>query len=160
MVVSDASPLINLAAIGHLDLLRALYGTVCIPNAVHREVTRFEEQPGADAVQSLEWVKAQSCPRPDLATALSEDLDAGEAEAIALAVESDSPLLIMDEQHGRTRADHFEIPCIGVIGVFIEAKDNEHIQAVRPYLDALQEDAGFHIDDQLYRRVLGDEGEL
>ncbi|WP_251942093.1 DUF3368 domain-containing protein [Salinibacter ruber] len=56
----------------------------------------------------------------------------------------------MDEQHGRARADHFEIPCIGVIGVFIEAKDNGHIQAVRPHLDALREEAGFHIGDPLY----------
>jgi predicted nucleic acid-binding protein len=91
--------------------------------------------------------------------ALRQDLDAGEAEAIALAVETDAPLLIMDEQHGRARADHFEIPCVGVIGVFIEAKDSGHIQAVRPYLDALRESAGFHISDQLYHRVLRDEGE-
>ncbi|MCS4177348.1 putative nucleic acid-binding protein [Salinibacter ruber] len=66
----------------------------------------------------------------------------------------------MDEQHGRARADHFEIPCIGVIGVLIEAKDKGHIRSVRSYLDALRKEAGFHIGDQLYRRVLRDEGEL
>lgn len=137
MVVSDASPLINLAAIGHLDLLRALYGTVCIPNAVHREVTRFEEQPGADAVQSLEWVKAQSCPRPDLATALGQDLDAGEAEAIALAVDTGA-LLLIDERAGRRAASRLDVSRLGLLGVLVEAKRAGHIPVLRPLLRSLR----------------------
>jgi predicted nucleic acid-binding protein len=39
VVVSDASPLICLAAIRHFDLLRLLYGDVLIPEAVWREIT-------------------------------------------------------------------------------------------------------------------------
>jgi hypothetical protein len=131
MVVSDASPLINLAAIGRLDRLRALYGTVHIPNAVHREVTRFEGQPGADAVQSLEWVKVQSCPRPDLATALGEDLDAGEAEAIALAVDTGT-LLLIDEREGRRAAARLDVPRLGLLGVLVEAKRAGHVAASPP----------------------------
>lgn len=56
MVVSNTSPIINLAAIGQLDLLRALYDEVLIPDAVYREIARFEEQPGAEAVQSMDWI--------------------------------------------------------------------------------------------------------
>jgi predicted nucleic acid-binding protein len=37
-VVSNASPLINLALIGQLDMLRQLYGELVIPDAVWREV--------------------------------------------------------------------------------------------------------------------------
>jgi predicted nucleic acid-binding protein len=40
VVVSDASPLICLAAIRHFDLLRLLYGEVLIPDAVWHEITR------------------------------------------------------------------------------------------------------------------------
>jgi predicted nucleic acid-binding protein len=123
-------------------------------------VVGAEGQPGAQAIQNASWIETQGVSKQDLVQALRQDLDGGEAEAIALAVETDSPLLIMDEQHGRARADHFEIPCIGVIGVLVEAKDHGQIQAVRPYLDALREEAGFHIGDQLYHRVLRDEGEL
>lgn len=153
MVVSDASPLINLAAIGHLDLLRALHGTVCIPNAVHREVTRFEEQPGADAVQSLEWVKAQSCPRPDLATALREDLDAGEAEAIALAVDTGA-LLLIDEREGRRAAARLDVSRLGLLGVLVEAKRTGHIPVLRPLIRSLRQDAGFWMSEALQNRVL------
>jgi predicted nucleic acid-binding protein len=153
MVVSDASPLINLAAIGHLDLLRVLYGTVCIPNAVHREITRFEEQPGADAVQSLGWVKAQSCPRPDLATALSEDLDVGEAEAIALAVDTGA-LLLIDEREGRRAASRLDVSRLGLLGVLVEAKRAGHIPVLRPLLRSLRQDAGFWMSEALQDRVL------
>ena len=34
IVVSDTSPIINLAMIGHLDLLHQLYGDIVIPSAV------------------------------------------------------------------------------------------------------------------------------
>ena len=37
-VVSNASPLINLARIGNLDLLQRLYGEILVPEAVWREV--------------------------------------------------------------------------------------------------------------------------
>lgn len=39
-VVSNASPLINLARVGKLDLLRDLYGEIIIPDAVWHEVVK------------------------------------------------------------------------------------------------------------------------
>ena len=38
IVVSDASPLISLAVVGFLDVLRSLYGHVIIPEAVYQEI--------------------------------------------------------------------------------------------------------------------------
>lgn len=153
MVVSDTSPIINLAAIGQLDLLRTLYDTVHLPPAVHREITRFEEQPGAEAVQSLEWIQSQSCPRPDLATVLREELDAGEAEAIALAVDVDA-LLLIDEREGRRAASRLGVSRLGLLGVLVKAKRKEHVPAIRPLLRALRQKAGFWMSDALHNRVL------
>ena len=153
MVVSNTSPLINLAAIGHLDLLRALYETVHIPTAVYWEVTRFEDQPGAESVQSLEWITSRTCPRPDLATVLREDLDAGEAEAIAMAVDLDA-LLLIDERKGRRRASRLDVSRLGLLGVLVKAKREGHLPAVRPLLRALREEAGFWISEALYQRIL------
>ena len=131
-----------------------------LPEAVWNEVVvEGQGQPGAEPIRDASWIETQAVSNRDLVRAIRQDLDAGEAEAIALAVEADSPLLIMDEQQGRARAEHFEVPCIGVIGVFIEANDRGHVQAVQPCLDALRQDAGVHISDALYHRVLRDEGE-
>ena len=153
MVVSDTSPIVNLAAIGHLDLLRVLYGTVRIPDAVHREITRFEEQPGAKAVQSLDWITSETCPRPDLAIALQEELDPGEAEAIALALDADA-LLLIDEREGRRVASRLGVSRLGLLGVLVKAKREGQVAAVRPLLRSLREDAGFWISEALHDRVL------
>ena len=104
-----------------------------LPEAVWNEVVvEGQGQPGAEPIRDASWIKTQAASNRDLVRALRQDLDPGEAEALALAVESDAPLLIMDEQQGRARAEQFEVPCIGVIGVFIEANDRGHVQAVQP----------------------------
>ena len=82
-VISNTSPLSNLAAIGEVELLRVLYGQVLIPEAVYR-VTVPGAQPGAVEVNTLDWIVRQACQRVDLVQALRGELDAGEAETITL----------------------------------------------------------------------------
>jgi uncharacterized protein len=56
IVVSDTSPITNLAAIGQLDLLRMLYKTIVIPTAVYNEMVTVEKLvPGAVEVQTLDF---------------------------------------------------------------------------------------------------------
>jgi predicted nucleic acid-binding protein len=153
--------MINLARIEVLHLLAELYETVVLPEAVWTEiVVEGEGQPGARAVQSATWIERQAVANRDLVRALRQDVDKGEAKAVALAVETEDVLLLMDERRGRETADHFDLACVGLIGVLIEAKENEHVDALRPYLQTLRSEAGCWISDQLDRRVLRDEGEL
>jgi predicted nucleic acid-binding protein len=160
-IVSNASPLINLARIGKLDLLRELYGELIIPQAVWQEVVLDGVgQPGAEQVKTSDWIKAQSIKDERLAQALRQELDAGEAEAIVLAIETEAELLLMDEHLGREIARHLGVRYIGLIGVLREAKRKRLIPTIKPYLDALRDLAGFRISDRLYWRVLQDEGEV
>ena len=55
IVVSDTSPITNLAAIGQVDLLRHLYGQVYLPDAVFVELTADVQQPGAEVALSADW---------------------------------------------------------------------------------------------------------
>jgi predicted nucleic acid-binding protein len=92
-VVSDASVLINLSRIGELDLLRRLYGGLLIPEAVWREVVvEGAGQPGAEEVRTASWIETHNVDNEHLVRALRQDLDAGEAEAIALALEVEAEL--------------------------------------------------------------------
>lgn len=159
--VSNSSPLISLARIGQLGLLRQLHGEMVIPDAVWREVViAGAGQPGADDVRTATWIQRQSVVDQQLVWALRQELGSGEAEAIVLSLETGVGLLLMDERLGRATARHLGLRCVGLVGLLTEAKRRGLINEVRPYLDAPRTRAGFHIGDELQERVLRDEGEV
>jgi predicted nucleic acid-binding protein len=89
IVVSNASPLINLARIGDLDLLRRLYGEIVIPEAVWDEVgVSGVGQPGATEVARATWIQKQAPGNRALVQVLRQDLAAGEAQALVRRFES------------------------------------------------------------------------
>lgn len=160
IVVSNASPIINLSAIGKLELLKSLYGSVLIPDAVFREVDSASPgDPAAEQVKTSEWIQTGQVSNRSLVSALKGELDEGEAEAIALAVEKEADLLLMDERLGRKVASRMGIRFIGLLGILIDAKRKVLIPAVRPLLDDLVTRAGFWISSELYRRVIEAAGE-
>ncbi|MFP4100536.1 DUF3368 domain-containing protein [Coleofasciculus sp.] len=148
-----ASPITNLAAIAQLDLLYQLYGTILIPQAVYKELTRFNV-PGAAEVQTLSWIETVTVMNREFVIQLESELDSGEAEAIALAVERQATLLMLDERRGVQVATRYGLRVQGVLGVLLRAKAQGSIPAVRPLLDALVNEAGFWITDNLYQRIL------
>lgn len=156
-VVSNTSPIINLAWIGKLELLHDLHGDIFIPEAVWHEITvQGRGRPGADEVREAGWIKTEPVRNVHLVVALRQELDAGEAEAIALALESEPALLLMDERLGRETASHSGLSYTGLIGVLIEAKHKDLIDSIKPCLDELRSRSGFRISEALYRRVLQD----
>jgi uncharacterized protein len=157
VIVSDSSPLISLARISKLDLLPRLYGELLIPQAVwHEVVVKGTGQPGVEEIQSAKWIKTATVTNDELVLALQRDLDAGEAEAIALALEMKAELLLMDERLGRDTAQYFGVRCIGVLGVLVEAKYKGELKEIKPVLDMLRDQAGYRISAELYERALHD----
>ena len=155
IIVSDTSPINNLAAIQSLHLLHELYGTVLIPNAVYRELTEPDFPiAGAEEVQTLDWIRTIPVKNVTLVKALSNELDIGEAEAIALATEVNADQLLIDERRGRMVADRFNLKYTGILGILVEAKSKGLVVEVKPLLDALVNQAGFWLTESLYQRVL------
>ncbi len=85
---------------------------------------------------------------------LKSELDNGEAEAIALAVEVEADLLLIDETDGRRIATLYDLPKTGVVGILMRARLDGRIESLRQELDALREDGGFWIAEALYRKSL------
>ena len=93
-----------------------------------------------------------------LATSLLLDLDAGEAEAIALAVESKADWLLIDERlAGEWRALRAEVRRHPRLA--LKAKHDGHLVAIKAVLDDLRSRAGFHVSEELYKTVLQNAGE-
>jgi predicted nucleic acid-binding protein len=155
IIVSDTSAINNLAAIHYLYLLHQLYGTVLIPEAVYRELTDQNfPVAGATEVQTFDWIQTRAVTDYTLVEALSNELDIGEAEAIALAVEIQSDQVLIDERRGRLVASRLNLRYTGILGVLVEAKSKGLIAEVKPLLDALISEAGFWITEPLYNSVL------
>ncbi|MEA3377179.1 MAG: DUF3368 domain-containing protein [Chloroflexota bacterium] len=163
LVITDSSTLIHLAAIDRLDLLRAFFKQVTVPPAVWREVV---EQGGgragaAEVVRAHEagWIELAKPTDVALLRLLKRDLDEGEAEAIALSLEKEAALLLVDESDAREIADLYDLPKTGTIGLLIRAKKEGLIRLLRPELDKLRRQGGFWIAESLYNRALEAVGE-
>lgn len=160
IVVSNTSPLTNLAAIGQFGLLHRLYGQLHIAHAVWAELNAEGKRwPGCDEVAKADWIGRHAVENQALVTALRRDLDRGEAETIALALEFGADLVLLDEKEGRHAAQRLGLRVLGVVGILLEAKANGAIDKMSPHLDALRQTAGFYLSSSLYQYALALAGE-
>lgn len=160
VIVSDTSPIINLAIIGHLDLIPRLFHKVILPQTVFDEIVHDGAGlPGAEEIRQANWVEIRTCQNTALISLLSQELDPGESEAIALALEIQADFILMDEDMGRKIAIRYHLQPLGVLGILLRAKNDGFIPAVKPCLDNLIQQARFFIHTKLYQDVLQAAGE-
>ena len=158
IVISDASPLIALAAAEVLDLLPRLFGRIVVPAAVMDEVTgRGRQLWGAAEISDAEWVEVVGSDADEPVE--TAGLDRGEREAIALALDLGADLLLIDETDGRAAAERLGLERTGTVGVLIRAKQAGLVQQVAPLLDLMEVRVDFRIGDAFRRDVLREVGE-
>lgn len=154
IVVSNTSPLTNLAAIGQFHLLHRLYNQIHIAYGVWEELQADGQRwPGYDEVASADWIEQHTVHNLALVRVLQRDLDFGEAQTIALALECGANWVLMDEREGRHAAQRLGLQVIGIIGMLLEAKAQHHIEQIVPLLEKLRHNAGFYISDALYQKA-------
>ncbi len=157
IVVSDTSPLSNLAIVGYLSLLQQIYNRVIIPQGVAEELINASDEENLIAeVLSLDWIEVIPAKNLELISILrnNHNLDRGEAEAIALVIELEADELLIDERLGRREATRLGLPITGILGILLVAKQRKLIPTVQPVIDALIIQAGFRVSSQLYAQVL------
>jgi len=162
-VVSNTSPLVNLAIIGQLPLLREQFGEVVIPRAVLDELRPEEDLPGSEAIRAaLEdgWIRPATVENSSLVLALQQDLDRGEAEAIALVVQTGIGKVLLDERDGRLVAKLMGLQTTGVLGVLLRGRLMGKVRSLKSEMVALRERAGFYIAQDLFESLLKEAGEL
>lgn len=152
VVVADTSPIRYLVRIGEIDLLRKLYGQVIVPAAVLDELQAEDGLPmvRAWAEDLPAWARVQLSTKP-LTVTLS-NLHRGESQAIALAEELQSALLLIDDRVGTQVALERGLTITGTLGVLVEAAQAKMLQ-IEAVLQKLQA-TNFRATPGLYERAL------
>ena len=152
IVVSDTSPLTALLTVREAELLPRLFQEVVIPTAVETELRRSHATlPG--------WLKILPAQNVAKVSAYAQLVDAGEAEAIALAEEIKADRLLIDERKGRRLAREHGLPVVGLLGVVLLAKRAGLIPSARTLLDRLDREAGVYLREDLKSDALQSVGE-
>ena len=149
MIITNSGPIISFARTDYLYLLRETVKEITIPNAVFDDiVVKGRGRPGAEEVKEAFWIKLKEVKDKNKVEKLSERLGEGESEAIVLAQELNSILLI-DDSKARKEAERIEVECIGTLRILKEAKEMGLIEKIKPVLDELR-DSGLRIKNNLY----------
>jgi predicted nucleic acid-binding protein len=134
---------------------------VSIPEAVWREVvTEGGDRPGVRDIETASWLHVVHVQNADFVFSLSRELDAGEAEAIALFREQPCAAILLDEKDARSVAMTLAQPVLGTVGVMLWARQKALIPSLRGQLDALQSIGGFRLGAGIRRAVLRRAGEI
>jgi predicted nucleic acid-binding protein len=153
-VVVNATPIIALSLLGRLDLLRSLYPIVVIPEAVRAEILAGgRRRIGTDSLLAASWLRTVPLQDQRRADLLEIDLDRGEAEVLALALELDAKLVILDERLARRHAQRLGLGVTGSVGVLLRGKETGQIDAIAPLLAQLQKE-GIRLGSELVEKAL------
>lgn len=155
MIVSDAGLLIVLAQTNNLSILKELFGTVNVPLAVYAEITVKELE--KDVFSKNEWIKPLKVKKDNDYRLLEELVDKGEAEAIILAKNLKSALLV-DDAKARKYALLLGVEVMGTLGLLKLAKKRGVVSSVKDLIrDMLAK--GYYVDGKLVAALLKDIGE-
>lgn len=161
-VVSNTSPILNLAIIGQLSLLHEQCGEMWIPPGVLDELRVEEDLPGSQAIREAMkagWLHAKDVEDQVLVRVLQRDLDRGESEAIALAVQVKADWTLLDEREGRRVAKSLGLKVVGALGILLRARREGKLPSLRRAMEELQQEAGFRIGADLFAQLLRENGE-
>ena len=158
IVVADASPLIFMAKVRQLELVRQLLGRdIRLPRAVYTEVMA----PGIDPAERdvLETFLA-SCTIEAVARprSFASAMSAADNAALTLAIRRKADILLCDERVTRMMAETEGIRPLGTLGVLLRAKRRGLMQPTetRRIVDLLVAIYGFRIGIELYQAVLAE----
>lgn len=162
LVVSDTSPVRALNHLELLGLLRKLFGEILIPPAVSDELKSGSKSLPPVDLNLYPFIHIAGPPLSQSITDImcfEPELDRGEAEAIALAVQLGIEELLMDEWVSRRAASDLGMRTVGVLGILVRAKERGLVADIRPLIDRLRSEIRFFVADRLYHQVLESVGE-
>lgn len=143
LVIADTSCLILLGKINRLSLLQDFFKEVYITEEVNIEYG----EPLPD------WIKIEKIKSELVQQSLELQLDKGEASAIALGLENEDSLLLIDERKGRKIAKELGLKIMGTLGILIKGKLEGKVPSLSDEINKLKA-VDFRISEKLIEQVL------
>ena len=153
IVIADAGPLIALASIDVLPMLRGLFSQICVTGSVRDECLA---KAGADAQRigaaiSEGWLRVQLVKNAD--QPLSPSLGIGESDSIRFALEAlESALLIVDDRLARRYALQKGVSIVGTVRLLDLAERRGHLESAERCINEMT-DYGYRISVDLLRKI-------
>jgi uncharacterized protein len=159
LLISNTGPLIALALIDRLDLLRSLFEAISVPETVHAEILQGGALGrGLTQYRAASWIEVEALQKP-LDPLLTAVLDIGEASVIQLARERGADAVLIDERKARKIARTvYGLTVIGTARILVDAKRQGLLTSVGAELDAMRA-GGYWIHDDIVNRALKEAGE-
>lgn len=152
--VVDASPLVFLAKLDRLDLLRRSANELYAPPQVLEEIRAQPDSSTGAIERAVEgWLRIEP-PRRE-----GPRFETGEAAVLALAAELDADRVVLDDLAARRWARMKGLQVIGTLGLLLSARLRGEIPDLRREIERLREQ-GFRASEELIRAVLEEAGEL
>lgn len=148
-IIIDASSLIALYKLNIIDILKDLYASINVPEAVLSEL-------GHDLPH---WIRIMPLDNIDKAKNFRKKLGDGESEVIALGIEKKSYVLVLDDLKARQTAQKLGLKMTGLLGILLKAKKRNKISKIRPLLKILDKE-NFRISNKLKNEILIMAGEV
>ncbi|MEA2029642.1 MAG: DUF3368 domain-containing protein [Campylobacterota bacterium] len=133
IVVCNATPIISLASIGRIDILKNLFDKLYIPKAVYDEI-KSKQAYGYNEIEDS-FFEVVSIKDELAQNILLNDLDLGEAQTIVLAKEMRADIVLIDERIGYQIAQSQNLNVKRTLSLLIVSKNMGYINEVKPLLD-------------------------
>ena len=150
-MISNSSPLIFLAKINRLDLIKKLFNNIIIPVEVKEEILTEEKTDSKIINEAIEegWIKIDS-PKNTLDLKLGK----GESAAINLAKEKND-ILVIDDASGAKAANSLGIKTIRTTTIIFRALKNKII-AKKEAIDLINKiiELGYYISPKYYAQLI------
>jgi len=143
VVISDTSILILFHKIDEFDVLRKVFGELVTTPEIKEEF--------GDNLPS--WIRIESVSDRRYQKLLETQVDCGEASAIALAVEKEEALLLLDDLKARKLAKRLNLKITGTLGIIHKAKQLSVISKVKPLIDKMLL-TDFRVADVILKEIL------
>ena len=157
LIIADAGPLIAFARLHQIGLLPQIFGRVLVTDIVFRECAGRSDFPESALIhEAITRKQLELCTAPDF-SAFAQKIDAGEASAIAVAIDFGCGVL-MDDKAGRRMATNAGVPVIGTVGVLVLAKRKGLVPLAKPLLENLAT-SGYFLSAEIIAAALIASGE-